>query len=105
MLEASHRYFHRAADLFDLDPKLRTILLTPNRVIRAELAFEGVDGTIHLHIGLSRAAQQSARPLQGRPAVSPGDGRGSRRRAREPDDLEDGRRRCSVRWRERWHRL
>ena len=29
MLEASHRYFHRAADLFDLDPKLRSILLTP----------------------------------------------------------------------------
>jgi hypothetical protein len=35
MLEASHRYFHRAADLFDLDQKLRSILLTPNRIVKA----------------------------------------------------------------------
>ena len=43
MLESSHRYFHRAADLFGLDPNLRSILLTPNRFVKAELAFEGAD--------------------------------------------------------------
>ena len=51
MLEASHRYFHHAADLFAIDPKLRSILLTPNRVVKAELAFEGADGEIHHYVG------------------------------------------------------
>ena len=51
MLEASHRYFHRAPDLIDLEQKLRSILLTPNRIVKTELAFEGADGTIHHHVG------------------------------------------------------
>jgi glutamate dehydrogenase (NAD(P)+) len=65
MLEASHRYFHRAADLFDLDPKLRAILLTPNRIIKAELAFEGVDGTIHHHIGYRAQHNNRRGPYKG----------------------------------------
>ena len=50
MLAASHRYFHRAADVLNLAPKVREILLTPNRVIKVEIVegrgeapdFEGV---------------------------------------------------------------
>ena len=65
MLEASHHYFHHAADLFDLDPKLRAILLTPNRIIKAELAFEGVDGTIYHHIGYRAQHNNRRGPFKG----------------------------------------
>ena len=37
MLEASHRYFHQAADVLDLAPKVRDILLSPNRVVKVEI--------------------------------------------------------------------
>ena len=65
MLEASHRYFHRAADLFDLDPKLRSILLTPNRIVKAELAFEGADGELHHHIGYRAQHNNRRGPYKG----------------------------------------
>ena len=65
MLEASHRYFHRAADLFDLDPKLRAILLTPNRVVKAELAVEAADGTIHHHVGYRAQHNNRRGPYKG----------------------------------------
>jgi glutamate dehydrogenase (NAD(P)+) len=65
MLEASHRYFHRAADLFDLDQKLRSILLTPNRIVKAELAFEGADGTIHHHVGYRAQHNNRRGPYKG----------------------------------------
>ncbi len=65
MLEASHRYFHRAADLFDLDPKLRSILLKPNRVVKVELAVEGVDGTIHHHVGYRAQHNDRRGPYKG----------------------------------------
>jgi len=65
MLEASHRYFHRAADLFDLEQKLRSILLTPNRIIKAELAFEGADGTIHHHVGYRAQHNDRRGPYKG----------------------------------------
>jgi glutamate dehydrogenase (NAD(P)+) len=51
MLEATRRYFHQAADLFALDPKLRNILLMPNRTVKVELAVESADGTILHHVG------------------------------------------------------
>lgn len=65
MLEASHRYFHRAADLFDLEDKLRSILLTPNRIIKAELAFEGSDGKIHHHVGYRAQHNNRRGPYKG----------------------------------------
>jgi hypothetical protein len=37
MLEASDRYFHRAADVLDLAHKIREAVLTPNRVIKVEI--------------------------------------------------------------------
>ena len=65
MLEASHRYFHHAADLFDIDPKLREILLTPNRVVKAELAFEGADGEIHHYVGYRAQHNNRRGPFKG----------------------------------------
>jgi len=65
MLEASHRYFHKGADLFNLEDKLRSILLTPNRIIKAELALEGADGTIHHHIGYRAQHNNRRGPYKG----------------------------------------
>ena len=65
MLEASHRYFHKGADLFDLEDKLRSILLTPNRIVKAELAFEGADGKIHHHIGYRAQHSNRRGPYKG----------------------------------------
>ena len=65
MLEASHRYFHRAADLFDLDQKLRSILLTPNRVVKAELVFEGADGTLRQYVGYRAQHNNRRGPYKG----------------------------------------
>ena len=65
MLEASHRYFHRAADLFELDPKLRLALLTPSRIVKVELAFEGADGTIIQHTGYRAQHNDRRGPYKG----------------------------------------
>jgi hypothetical protein len=44
MLEASHRYFHRATDVLDVADKVREVMLTPNRVIKVEIVEEADDG-------------------------------------------------------------
>jgi glutamate dehydrogenase (NAD(P)+) len=65
MLEASHRYFHRAADVLNLAPKVRDILLTPNRVIKVEIAEEADDGQL-MHFTGYRVQHSSARgPCKG----------------------------------------
>jgi glutamate dehydrogenase (NAD(P)+) len=65
MLEASHRYFHRAADVLDLAPKVREVLLAPNRVIKAEIVEEGDDGQLMHYTGF-RVQHNSARgPCKG----------------------------------------
>ncbi|MBW2541133.1 MAG: glutamate dehydrogenase [Deltaproteobacteria bacterium] len=65
MLEASHRYFHRAADLLDLAPKVREVLLTPNRVIKVEIVDETDDGKLMHYTGF-RVQHNSARgPCKG----------------------------------------
>ena len=35
MLDASHRYFHKTADVLDLVPTVREVVLAPARVIKA----------------------------------------------------------------------
>lgn len=46
MLEASHRYFHQAADVLGLSPKVRDILITPERVVKVEIVEEADDGKL-----------------------------------------------------------
>ena len=65
MLEASHRYFHRAADVLDLSPKIRDVLLCPNRVIKVEIVEEADDGRL-MHFTGIRVQHNSARgPCKG----------------------------------------
>jgi glutamate dehydrogenase (NAD(P)+) len=65
MLEASQRYFHRAADVLELTPKVRDILLTPNRVIKVEIAEEADDGQLMHFIGFRVQHNSSRGPCKG----------------------------------------
>ena len=40
MLEESHYYFTRAADVLDLSPTVRKILLAPQRTVKVEIVTE-----------------------------------------------------------------
>ena len=65
MLEASHRYFHKAADVLQLAPKVRQVLITPNRVIKVEIVEEADDGQL-MHFTGFRVQHNSARgPCKG----------------------------------------
>ena len=65
MLENSHRYFHRAADVLNLAPKVRDVLLTPNRVIKVGIVEEADDGQLMHYTGF-RVQHNSARgPCKG----------------------------------------
>jgi glutamate dehydrogenase (NAD(P)+) len=65
MLEASQRYFHRAADVLELTPKVRDILLTPSRVIKVEIAEEADDGQLMHFIGFRVQHNSSRGPCKG----------------------------------------
>ena len=65
MLEASHRYFHRAADVLHLPPKVREVLLSPNRVVKVEIVEEADDGQL-MHFTGFRVQHNNARgPFKG----------------------------------------
>ncbi len=65
MLEESHRYFHQAADVLDLAPKVRDILLAPMRVVKVAFVEEGDDGEL-MHFTGYRVQHNNARgPFKG----------------------------------------
>jgi glutamate dehydrogenase (NAD(P)+) len=65
MLEATHRYFNQAADVLNLAPKVREILLTPNRVVKVEIVEESDNGEL-MHFTGYRAQHNSSRgPCKG----------------------------------------
>lgn len=65
MLEESHRYFHQAADVLDLAPKVRDILLAPVRVVKVAFVEEGDDGEL-MHFTGFRVQHNNARgPFKG----------------------------------------
>jgi glutamate dehydrogenase (NAD(P)+) len=65
MLEASHRYFHQAADALDLAPKVRDILLTPNRTIKVEIVDEADDGQLVRYTGFRVQHNNARGPCKG----------------------------------------
>ena len=65
MLDNVSFFFNRAADHLEIDEKLRTILLTPNRVVRVEIVTESDTGDLMHHLGF-RVQHSSARgPMKG----------------------------------------
>ena len=65
MLAESHHYFHKAADVLDLPDKVRTILLTPRRSIKVEIAIEGEDGELQLYNGYRVQHNMARGPMKG----------------------------------------
>ena len=65
MLEETHRYFHQAADVLDLAPKVRDILLTPARVIKVKFVEEDDAGQL-MHFTGFRVQHNNVRgPFKG----------------------------------------
>jgi glutamate dehydrogenase (NAD(P)+) len=65
MLDTVSFFFNRAADHLGLDEQLRTILLTPNRVVRVEIVTESDSGDFLHHLGY-RVQHNAARgPMKG----------------------------------------
>jgi len=65
MLADSHVYFHRAADVLGLPDKVRTILLTPRRSVKVEIAIEGEDGELQLYNGYRVQHNMARGPMKG----------------------------------------
>ena len=65
MLEESHHYFHLAADVLGLEDNLRTILLTPKRVVKVEIVTEGDDGRLMSHLGFRVQHSDVRGPMKG----------------------------------------
>ena len=65
MLEEGNRYFHQAADLLGLSPRLRSILLTPLRTVKVELVVEADDGELLHHLGYRVQHNAQRGPLKG----------------------------------------
>ena len=65
MLEESHVYFHKAADVLGLAPKLREILLSPFRVVKVEIVTEGDDGQLKHHLGYRIQHNRMRGPMKG----------------------------------------
>lgn len=65
MLEESHIYFHKAADVLGLPSKHREILLSPFRVVKVELVTEGDDGKLKHHYGYRVQHNQARGPMKG----------------------------------------
>ncbi len=65
MLEGTHHFFNRAADVLNLSPKVREILLSPRRTVKVEIVIESDDGKLMHYMGY-RVQHSSARgPCKG----------------------------------------
>src|SRR5688572_5333750 len=63
--EAVRRYFNRAADLLDLDPALRRLLLVPKRELQVQIAVEMDDGRLETFIGYRVQHDDARGPMKG----------------------------------------
>ncbi len=65
MLEATNLFFNRAADHLQLSDQLRTVLLTPRRVVRVEIVTESDDGDLLHHLGYRVQHNTIRGPMKG----------------------------------------
>ena len=63
--EATNHYFDRAARLLDLSDNMRTMMITPDRELRVEVAIEMDDGRIGNFIGYRVQHDNSRGPFKG----------------------------------------
>ena len=65
MLAESHYYFNKAADVLGLSDKIRSILLSPRRTVKVEIAFEGEDGDLQIYNGYRVQHNNARGPMKG----------------------------------------
>ncbi len=65
MLQESHRYFHKAADVLGLSDRLREILLTPYRVIKVDLVIDDDQGRLQHYLGYRVQHNRMRGPMKG----------------------------------------
>ena len=65
MLEASHIYFHKAADVLGFSNKVRDIALSPFRVVKVDVITDGDDGKLQHHSGFRVQHNQARGPMKG----------------------------------------
>ena len=62
---ATVRYFNEAADLMGLSPNMRTLLLTPQREVKCQVAVQKDDGQIATYIGYRVQHDRARGPMKG----------------------------------------
>lgn len=65
MLEESHYYFHKAADVLGLSDRIRRIVITPLRVVKVEIISEDEQGRLRPHTGYRVQHSNSRGPMKG----------------------------------------
>jgi glutamate dehydrogenase (NAD(P)+) len=65
MLEASHYYINKAADILDLNQRVRDLLITPRRLVKVEIVTERQNGDLLHHIGFRVQHDNSRGPMKG----------------------------------------
>ncbi len=65
MLEPSHHYFHKAADVLGLSDNLRTIVLTPMRTVKVDVVTETDEGKLLHHVGFRVQHNNARGPFKG----------------------------------------
>ena len=65
MLEESHYYFQKAADVLNLPDRLREILLTPLRVVKVELVIDDDEGQLQHYLGFRVQHNKARGPMKG----------------------------------------
>jgi glutamate dehydrogenase (NAD(P)+) len=65
MLQESHYYFNKAADVLKLSDRLRDILLTPYRVVKVELVIDDDQGCLQHYVGYRVQHNRARGPMKG----------------------------------------
>ena len=65
MLEESHYYFHKAADVLDLSDRIREMILTPHRVVKVEIVTEDDAGKLIHYVGFRTQHNNARGPYKG----------------------------------------
>ena len=65
MLEESHYYFNKAADVLGLSDRLRRVLLTPMRVVKVEVITEDDQGHLVQYLGYRVQHNRARGPMKG----------------------------------------
>jgi len=63
--ESAQRYFHQAADIMDLSQNMRTLLSTPLREVKVQIALEMDDGQLATFIGFRVQHDKARGPMKG----------------------------------------